>query len=410
MIDLALVMLPTPHLQNPLAFLNLGIMYVAAAADASGFDVELVDMRDGINLDLIPRAKFVGLSATSDQIAMAKFVSRSVSSRTIIGGPHAFHRPDDCLGVFDTVVVGEAEYVIREILLEQLDDLVVPDRILDLDHVAFPAYDMLPKDRCFSDAMFTGEKYGTGPLTASIMASRGCPFDCAFCGIMYRKVVRRSPFNVGREVEWLMSLGVTHFRFGDDNFTLKRSWSMAVADEMRRLGAKWKCITRADLLDADLCETLAQDGCKEVSIGMESGSQEVLDLVRKGITTDNIRVAIQNIRSAKMISKVNIITGLPGETERSFTETQNLLLETKPDKWVLNHFCPFPGCPIEKDPEAYGVIIEEKDLSKYTQFPSMSLHSISGESEPQDPMMLIQRHWRMMKWLTENLPPSSQPV
>src|SRR3990167_1186873 len=110
MIDIALIQLPNPNLDNPRMYFPLGILYLAAIVRDAGLSVEVVDMRDGIKP--MPEAEFYGFSCTTPEITIAKELAKKVQGLTIVGGAHASVLPSDCVGNFDYVVKGEGEEVI----------------------------------------------------------------------------------------------------------------------------------------------------------------------------------------------------------------------------------------------------------------------------------------------------------
>lgn len=399
-------MLPNPTLTNPTMYVNLGLLYLAGMLLKHGAEVAIVDMRDKeLDVNLIPVAKVVGFSATTGEIDYAKFLATKLDSFTIIGGPHATLMPEDCskhFNHFDHVVIGEGEECISQIAKGAMNDShyhPMP-RITDLDALPFPAWKLMPSRRLFSTALFPGERYGKGDLGATIIGSRGCPYDCAFCGNYMRSpVVRRSPESITGEMLALREYyGVTHFRLEDDNISLNKEWLYELCTEISTLNVNWKCHTRADLVTEEVCAWLKDSGCEEVGLGIESADDKVLELMCKGITRRASEKAIRTIKGAGMRSKVYLVSGLPGETSQTVVDNMRFMYTTKPDKWTLSRFTPYPGCDVWRNPEKYGIIITDHDYSHYWNFPDQPVYELKDANAT----VLNKRYKKLYDWLVTN--------
>ena len=129
------------------------------------------------------------------------------------------------------------------------------------------------------------------------MSTRGCPYDCEFCsnvvfGDSYRE---RSPGNVVDEIEEALALGYDRISFADDVFTLNRRRVIAICDEItrRRLRFSWECLGRVDSLDYETARAMREAGCFRIFFGIESGNDEILKLMKKQITTEQARSAVE---------------------------------------------------------------------------------------------------------------------
>ena len=402
MVDLTLVMPPAPNLENPLMYYHLGVLYLASVAREAGYSVVIDDLRDKeADYRLITPAKFTGFSATSGQYEMCKqMASKLKNTTTILGGPHSSLLLNGVEG-FDVAVAGEGEYIILDIL-KGLRGKHTTQRITNLDDLPFPAWDLLEPDRCFSRELFPGERYGQGARGATIIGSRGCPYQCNFCGNMLSKpVVYRSSNNITGEIrELIKHFNIHYFRLEDDNITLNKHWIWQLCKELSNLHITFKCHTRTDLVDQASLWALKEAGCQEIGLGIESWDIDVLKLNDKKQTIEQCISAIQMIHQANMRVKIYLIAGLPGETDRTVNLNKYYTKLTHPDKWTLARFTPYPGCAIWKKPEKFGVIHIDRDSYKnfwnFYEHPSYELVGVSKT-------LLDKRYQELYQWLSTNL-------
>lgn len=391
MLDLVLVQLPNPALSNPKMYTPLGILYLASVVKREGYTVSILDLRDGMKE--IPQARFTGFSCTTPEFPLAKELSKNLTN-TIIGGAHASLRPKDCQ-MFDYVVMGEGEKTILEILKGQEPGIINSSRVLDLDSIPYPDWDMV--DEPFSRELFPGERYGKGYKAMTLIGSRGCPYACSFCGNIYRTpVVFRSVENITGELKELYSRGVTYFRFEDDCFTIHPDFERLCV-ELHKLKISFKCHTRSNLLTPDIAYQLDYAGCEECGLGVESADDTVLELNNKKERAIDHKRAIHILRMAGIRSKTYFISGLPGETERTLELNKEFIQNFRPNKWTLSTFTPYPGCDIFNDPDKYGVIIEDLDLTKWWNFKEKDgrlVHRLQDTSSEE----LYQRYIKLKKY------------
>lgn len=359
-----LITLPDPVDTNPKMYFPLGILYLASVVKKEGFIVEIIDMRDGEKL--LPKAKFYGFSSTTPTIKKAKELSHQVEGKTIIGGPHASLLPEDCRE-FDYIVSGEGEEAILAILTGKISAPahIFGKRLEDLDAIPYPAWDMTD---CFSQELFPGERYGKGEKGMTVIASRGCPYNCHFCGNVYKSpMVYRSARNIIGELEELKKRGVSHIRFEDDNFTIHPQLDDLCLD-IHKLDISWKCHTRSKILRLEQAKIMKWAGCEEMGIGVESADDKVLEINNKQEEVSDHLRAIKILREAGIRSKTYFVAGLPGETDETLKINQAFFIASKPDKWTLSTFTPYPGSEIYKHPEQFGITIKDKDFDHWWNF------------------------------------------
>ena len=346
-------------------YFPLGILYLASSVEKAGYSVEVADLRDGGAE--IPEAKFYGFSCTTPEIEYAKAIASKLKGKTIVGGAHPSLCLKDCNGYFDYVVRGEGENVLPKILSGEMHTgIIQSSRIKDLDSIPFPAWDKL-KDP-FSKTLFPGERYGKGYIAATVIASRGCPYSCSFCGNVYRApVVFRSVGNICAEIKELMKREVNYFRFEDDNFTLHPKFRQ-LCNALKKLDIHYKCHTRSDLMTSGQASMLKKSGCEECGLGVESADDRVLKLNNKRESSMYHIRAVNILKKHDIRVKTYFIAGLPGEDKNTLLLNKKFFEFVKPDKWTLSTFTPYPGCPVYKHPDRYGIEITNKDWTKWWNF------------------------------------------
>ena len=193
------------------------------------------------------------------------------------------------------------------------------------------------------------------------MAGRGCPFRCTFCAQVAGKYVMRSPERVAEELAQIDSKDVI---FYDDTLTASPSWLTRLHDCIKAAGINkcFRCSTRADKITDRVAEMLASMGFQEVCIGVESGSQKILDVLNKRTTPAQNADAIRILKRHGMSVKAFIMVGSPGESDETMGETYDWITENQPDKIGLYIFRPLPGCDIYEHPERYDIKFEKYDF------------------------------------------------
>jgi anaerobic magnesium-protoporphyrin IX monomethyl ester cyclase len=222
--------------------------------------------------------------------------------------------------------------------------VVNPDRpfIRNLDDLPLPRHDLLPL------------KAYRAPLVPSpyafVVTSRGCPGGCRFCikHVSYGNSVRfRSPGNIVQEIESLIAQGIRSIHMYADIFTISREHVVGLCELIleRDLKFQWTCNSRVDFVDPDMLQLMARAGCRWISWGIESGSEEVLRRARKGIQLERVEHALRWAREAGIHNWGYFIIGLPGETEETIQETIRFSKRLPLDLVLFHIAAPYPGSP-----------------------------------------------------------------
>ncbi len=356
---------PRSYLIEPEAQAPMGLLYIAAVLEEEGWDVQYIDLAFQKE---IPEADLYGITATSADYLDAVKIAKSLKDRDgliVLGGRHATGVWGEVDDIFDVVVSGEGEKAIKHIARHF--DRVYPgyhdSGIKDLDTIPFPARHLLPVQG--KNIFAYKKRYWEGETTC-LLTMRGCPYKCAFCTAGGERVRYRSVDNVVAEIEHVVdAYGIREFRLSDDTVTLNRERLVRLLPRMKECDIYWRASIRAWPLDPEMLELMADSGCVELSYGIESGDQKVLDRVNKGVTLEQSANAMRWTKEAGITVRALMIAGLPGETPESAYKTIEFMEETRQywDIAALTNFVPLPGSPIWNRPEDFGVKI--KDIQDY---------------------------------------------
>ncbi|MBM4429214.1 MAG: radical SAM protein [Chloroflexi bacterium] len=400
----------------------LGLAYLAAVLEADGHQVRIFDLGlepDRSLADDVQRIstfdpQVIGITSMTNlyhsAMETATLLKAQLGRPIIIGGPHATVYPERVLRespVIDYVVRGEGEETFRE-LVEALDgnsrvpsatlgrrfpDLgringlsyrlrgeVVsnPDRVLigDLDALPFPA-------RHLFDLQRYGLRTPSGQPMVTILSSRGCPYNCGYCfkGIVGRTYRQRSPGNIIAELRQVMDqYRIRNFYFIDDLFTLDVRRLQAITDQLinEKLDIRWQCLGRVDRVTAEILQKMYAAGCRRIHFGIESGNQQVLDRISKGIRLQQVRQAVRWAQDAGISVKGYFMLGLPGDTEETMQQTIDLAAELNMEETMFSLTTPFPGTRL------WDELVAKRPETEYNPDFSRAYYygDLDGEVEP----------------------------
>jgi len=359
----------SPFLENQEMMPPLGLMMLSAVIKREGFRCQIID--EGLG-DQRPDGDLFFTGTTPQWNEMEKDAFKGYR---VLGGSHASINPEEVLKTsrFSCVVAGEGEGVIKDILINKPVGIIQASRITDLDSLPFP-------DR--TDAhryhwLFEGRK------TTTMVTSRGCTGKCAFCcRTLDRKIYFRSAKNVLEEIKEIRSLGFGAVMFYDDSIAMRKERLREICKGMEKMDMLWRCFIRSDQVNYELLQMMAMAGCREVLIGIESGSDTILKNIQKHETADMHKKAIADAKRAGIKVKALMIAGLPGETWETIEESKKFLAETRPDSMDVTVLQVYKGCPISANPQNYDLKFTEPTWYKGRKgeyASTVSTSAMSGE-------------------------------
>ncbi len=352
----------------------LGLLYLSSHLRQKGFDVEVYDStfssrEELFNMLGIGRPAIIGIYSTlmtrPSVLNIAQF-AKTLGWTVILGGPEPSLYPDQYLDAgADLIVEGEAEHTLEEVLIAFRDSTTTrlhtipglvyrefdgsvarsPARKLipDLDVQPWPDRERIPMENYLKAWR---ERHGLASL--SLVTARGCPFSCSWCSrsVFGRTHRRRRVEHVVGEVAWLRDrYNPEMLWIADDVFTIQRDWILSYARLMREKGLRipFECITRADRMDAQVADALAELDCLRVWIGCESGSQRILDRMERGVTLSQVRNAFQLCRNRGIRTGMFVMWGYDGEDLEDVEATIENVKNTRPDQFLTVISYPIKG-------------------------------------------------------------------
>ena len=377
---------------------SLGLLHLAAEVRLHDFEPSIVesDIQD-LNAEqaaqhvIAMRPAYVGITLFTVGVwgaaQIARHIKKALPETTIIiGGPHVASMGPETIQrfrEFDYAVVGEGEKVLMDLLtaLEQKSDLfqvpgiiyrdgpflrVTPGNPVNklLDNLPMPAWDLLPGfPQAYPPAIYD---FPRGPV-ATIAASRGCPFHCKFCdtSTFGDKVRHYSPIKVFEMMQHLHdTYGVRHIMFVDDLFLASRVRVTELCELLLKNNLKmtWTCTARVDTVKPDVLEIMKKAGCWEISFGLETGSNDLLQKMDKAARVEKSEEAVKWTAAAGIRVKGLFMLGYPGETPETIQMTKDFVRRIPMTIMNLTKFTPYPGSPVYRD--LYGTNIRDDHWEK----------------------------------------------
>ena len=379
------VLFAVPRSYNPKQMYReypLGVGFLGTVLKQQGHEVRIFDQNaEGVadtglfNVVAEFQPAVVGFSVITPNYPVARQQLRRLKLeypgiRLVAGGIHASMFPEDLIadGV-DVVVLGEGEAVITELLACLVEErepnhvrgIVFRNRSGEL--IKTPGWSQNSE---LDDLPFVDRRLYNLPRYThhSMLASRGCPFHCAFC-CNYTGTIR----NDGVAIRWHEKVidEMEHLRdnfaareifFADDIFLMRKAdiQQFCRSCAARSLGVRWIGQLRADRVDPSIAAALVQAGCQRIYFGVESGSEAILQRARKGMNKDQIRRGVRAAIDAGLRAKTGWIYGLPGSLSEQY-ESIDFMLELRPHEISIHQLIPFPGTIYYKEPTQFGIRI-----------------------------------------------------
>lgn len=389
--------------------LPLGLGYIASVLMEAGHDVEVLDinayrwMPEEVE-EKIKKANYnvAGIGAIITVYKYVKWMTEILkkyhpSKKVIVGGSVGTSIPQIILEKTkaDIVCIGEGEITAVELVdaLQNNRDLTSIDGIWfkgedgkiyrnknrppikDLDIIPLPTWDLFPMEIYLKNPVgapnrnkwIDGSSDVEGILSMNLSATRGCPYKCIYCyhdfmGSGYR---HRSPENIINEMKVLYDkYGVGYFHFIDDEFCLKKKFVLGFCKKVKEEfngSVTWGCSGRVNLMTEELISSMADAGCVLIGYGIESGSQKMLDVMKKGVTVQKAKEAVKLTKKYFGWADCSFMIGTPGENMESIQDTINFCKELDLAPEVIFFTTPYPGTDLYRMALEQGKIIDEEE-------------------------------------------------
>lgn len=248
----------------------------------------------------------------------------------------------------DVVFTGEGEETVSKWIKEGCKDRgIIKGERVNIEELPFPARNLIPDDKIYMNNRVGGKSKNS----ISMISSRGCVFGCKFCAIQNRgKVKFRSLEDFENEVKYLLERypkcdGITLL---DETFTLNTKHAVGIAHIFKKYGLEWECNSRVDTVNDQIIQALKESNCQEIRLGIESGSQQMVDNMNKGINLEKAKGVIKKLHENGIPVKLYIMHGYPGENIETSMQTVQYLnsLREYIHRISLYRFVPLPGSPV----------------------------------------------------------------
>lgn len=417
----------------------LGLGYIASVLLKSGYKVDVLDINaHRFSPEDVERKikamdfDIAGIGGIVTTYKYIKWLTRVIKEshpdkKIVVGGSVASSIPKIMLekNPIDIICIGEGEETVKELVkaVENKRDLSMVKGIWykdaggnlhqnearppikDLDSIPFPAWDLFPMEIYLKNPVgapnrnkwLDGSIDGRAPLSINLFATRGCPYQCIYCyhDFMGQRYRHRSPESVMREIRHMYNrYKVLYFHFIDDEFVMNKDFvykfSALLKAFSEEIGKKitWGCAGRANLMTEELITAMADAGCVLIGYGIESGSQKVLDLIKKKVTVEEAKSAVRLTKKHLGWADCSFMVGYPGETKETIQETIDFCKELDLAPEVIFFLTAYPGTELYELALKDGKIADEEEYvlnlgeqgeavrTNFTDFPTEELVSL----------------------------------
>lgn len=379
--NLGLVSCRSPFLDDSKVYPPLGLLYLKSSLEEQMGDAS-VRLIDDYSLDRDSTDFFgldaVGISVMTPQRDEAQKVidfirNRHPHLRIIGGGPHIKHYLEGAKKMgFDTLVTDDGERVLPGILRGEITDYVVTDKLSAKELASMPR-----PDRTSPDAieLLNGYTYNLeGRDSTTILYGRGCPEQCTFCEDAQTNIRWTPVGKAEQELDDIVELGYGGVYIFDDLFAIAEKMVRPLAGLMAERDLVYRCNAQARYFTRDgdsFAKLLAETGCAEIAFGAESGSQEILDNIKKRTTVQSNYDTVKFAKEHGIKVKAFLMLGLPGETRETIAATEKFIAESGIDDFQLSIYYPYKGTAIrdqiDKGEKPEDITFEGEGLGAYGQ-------------------------------------------
>jgi len=401
--SICLIHTPVPELKDDRLDPPMGLLYLGTYLKNRGWKVKIIDL-SGIpepEWDYhIPSMFYYGFSTYTGNYHLTLrlrdiVLSKNPEAITIAGGAHASALPEEVAKDFDYVVIGEGETVIQGILDNYYQPgIIVGEPIKNLDKLPFLDYSLIN--------IKSYHRLIDGGRAIPIFSSRGCLYNCAFCTVkstVHNRLYRHRSVRhfVGEMVSNLQEFGDIRFRIKDDLFGTNLDWIKEFSQKKPNI--KYDCLLRSDF-NQNIIPYLS--GCDMVSMGVESGSNKILEAMNKKTTWQRSASAIKALNLAGIKTLIWLIVGFPGETWDTVKETVEFVNLTKPDITTIYPLIPYPGTDVYNNKDKYGLKIIDNDFSHYFYIKGNYDSGYVYETDTLNPDIIREMKQYMIENITES--------
>ncbi len=379
------------------------LMYLASIAEACGYEAKIRDYSQGGDFikdlrEFKPDYLVANIATPTFQSDMSALKKAKEILKTVCiivkGAPFITYNTNAIYEnpFLDYVIIGEAEFTLRDILNRVPDEDILGicyranfqaektekrPFIENLDLIPFPARHLV------DNSIY--RRPDNGKVQAVIKVSRGCPYQCFFClatPVSGSKVRVRSAENIVAEIrECVEKYDIKNFVFWSDIFNFDRDWTLNLCRKIIESGLKitWSSNTRADTMDDEMAALMYKSGCRLVSIGVESGSQRMLNNIGKRTTLDDIRNTVKILKKNKIKIYNYFVIGLPWETEETVEETVKFAIELDSNFISFYTATPLPGTKFFAYAMTNNLVEGNLDFRSAYYQPVVKSHELSRE-------------------------------
>lgn len=354
---------PHPYLVSPDLRPPLGLLYFGSVLEQSNIDVEIINLsKNTVENTIIPKADVYGITTTSLDINTINLLSKKIknlyyNSIIIVGGAGTFSKEYIDFSVIDSIVIGEIEHKIEELLFDinnkKIKQIYNFGICPNIDKYPFPArhlYDIT--------------------LPINVLSSRGCAFNCSFCmsPLLYNHRVRfRNNDLVINELKYLIDkYNTKYFIFEDDMLTINKKRFIDLCEKISKLNITWRGMARVKPLDEEMVVAMKLSGCKEIALGIESFDDNVLEILNKGTTVEDNLNAIKLFSIHNIKLRILLMVRTPGQTKQTLKLNKKYILGLPENSIVAcTNFTPIPGSDIWNNPNKYKISLFNKNINEY---------------------------------------------